>query len=99
MPSIVNAKIPIRRWSRPYVITLSDAITDYNLLLKGTPYKYVQNIGTGGLVAVCWTPNDAVVNIYLGTGQVMEGGLWTHAKTTGTGAGVSLIGMPGMEGR
>lgn len=95
----VNSKDPARRWSRPYAITLSDTLADKNLLFNDTmPYRYIQNVGTAGEVAIAWAPDDTVVNIYLGQGQVMEGGLWRHAKTTGTTAGVELIGFLGIEG-
>lgn len=92
---VINAKIPVRRWWRPFAITLSDVLSDTNLKRNGTPYLFLQNIGTSGAVAIAWETNDTVVNIYLSQGQVIEGGLWRHAKTTGTGAGVSLVGFAG----
>lgn len=99
MPSdIINIVPPLRRWSRAYEITLSDTLTDQNLLRNGVPYLFLQNVGTAGLVMIAWSPDFALEDIYLTTGQVIEGGLWLHAKTTGTGGGVSLRGFVGMGG-
>lgn len=94
----VNNPDPIRRWSRPYVITLSDTYADRNLHRKGTPYKYIQNVGTGGKVMMTWDADGTQVDLYLATGQVLEGGLYYHAMSTGTGAGVDLRGIVGVEG-
>lgn len=93
MADTINSKLPLRRVSRPYDITLSDTLTDKNLQVNGTPFKWIQNVGTGGLVMIAWEPNADLVDIYLGTGQVIELGLCRHAKTTGTGAGVDLRGF------
>lgn len=95
----INYLLPVRRWDRPFSITLSDTLTERNLQVNGTvAYRYIQNVGTSGAVAIAWEPDNTVVAVYLATGQVLEGGLWKHAKTTGTGAGVSLIGFRGIEG-
>lgn len=98
MATTINPAVPSRRWSRPYAITLSDTLADANLQRNGVPYKYLQNVGTAGKVMIAWSPDNTLVDQYLGTGQVLEGGLWVHAKTTGTGAGVDLRGLMGMEG-
>jgi hypothetical protein len=94
----LNYPLPARRYARPYTVSLSDTLTDANLQKNGTPFRYIQNTGTSGAVAIAWLPDNTVVNIYLSQGQVMEGGHWAHAKTTGTGAGVVLIGFLGIEG-
>lgn len=99
MPDTINPKMPIRRWSRPYAITLSDVVADKNLQRNGVPYRYIQNIGVAGVVMIAWEPAAVEESIYLGVGQDFEGGLWLHAKTTGTTAGVVLRGFVGMEGR
>lgn len=93
----INPKVPNRRWSRPYAITLSDTNTDANLKRNGLAYKYIQNVGTAGLVNIDWE-DGTTIDIYLVQGQVLEGGLWVHARTTGTGVGVSLRGLMGIEG-
>lgn len=98
MADIINPKLPTRRWSRPYAITLSDTVADQNLKRNGTPFKYLQNVGTSGLVAIAWEPDATVVDLYLAQGEVIEGGLWRHAKTTGTAVGVALRGFVGIEG-
>lgn len=87
-----NIALPPRRWSRPYAIELSDTVADSNLQLNGSPYRWLQNVGTGGKVMISWY-DGTLVDIYLATGQEVEGGLWVHAKTTGTGAGVDLRGF------
>ena len=97
MPDTVNARVPIRRWARPYAVTLSDVNTDRNLQRNSVPFKYLQNAGTSGLVNIFWE-DGTTIDIYLSQGQVIEGGLWRHARTTGTGAGVSLRGFMGIEG-
>lgn len=96
----VNTKLPARRWSRPYAITLSDTNTDRNLQYNAkVPFRYLQNTGTSGDVAMTWEPdNSAVVTIYLAQGQVIEGGYWCNARSAGTTAGVELIGFLGVEG-
>lgn len=88
---------PLRRWSYPYEITLSDTNTDKNLQRNGIGYKYIQNVGTAGLVNIYWQ-NGTTVDIYLGQGQEIEGGLWQNARVTGTAAGVVLRGFVGMAG-
>lgn len=95
--SVVNTRIPTRRWSRPYAITLSNTVTDFNLQRNGLPYLFIQNIGTAGKVMIAWQPDNTLVDIYLGTGEVLEGGLWRHAKILGTDAGVDLRGFSGMS--
>lgn len=99
MATIVNPRVPIRRWSRPYPITISDTTTDKNLQRNGVPFLYIQNLGTGGLVNIVWEDgNEATIG--LSQYQVIEGGLWRHAKSTGTttpGTGVILRGYLGIE--
>lgn len=98
--STINPALPSRRWSRPYDITLSDTNTDNNLLRDGRPYKYLQNVGTSGEVVIVWKADSGVLStIYLAQGAVIEGGYWTHARLTGTDAGVDLRGFVGVEGR
>lgn len=92
----INVAVPTRRWARPYAITLSDVVADQNLKRNGTPYLFIQNVGTAGKVMIAWETSAAEVDIYLNTGEVIEGGLWRHAKTTGTGAGVDLRGFLGV---
>lgn len=97
MPAdIINVAIPSRRWSRPYAVTLSNDPADANLMRKGVPFLYLQNVGTAGLVMIAWEPDNSLLDIYLATGQVIEGGLWRHAKILDTTAGVSLRGFLGM---
>lgn len=98
MPDTLNAALPDRRCSRPYAITLSDTVADKNLQRKGVPFKYLQNVGTGGKVMIAWEPDGTEVDIYLATGQVQEVAHPRHAKTTGTGAGVDLRGFLGVGG-
>ncbi len=95
MPATVNRGLPARRWTRPYAVTLSDVTADKNLQRDGKPYLYLQNVGTAGKVMITWEPDGTAVDIYLGTGEVLEGGLYAHAKTTGTTAGVDLRGFVG----
>lgn len=94
----VNQALPRRSWTRPYAITLSDTVADKNLQRDGRPYRFIQNIGTAGKVMIAWETAGDEVDIYIGVGIVLEGGLWRHAKTTGTGAGVDLRGFVGTEG-
>lgn len=94
----INVATPNRRWSRPYTVALSDVVTEKNLQRNGVPFKYLQNVGTGGLINIAWEPDATEVTIYLSQGQVIEGGLWRHAKTTGTVAGAVLRGFLGIEG-
>lgn len=98
----ITKALPARRWSRPYAIVLSDVVTDANLRRDGVPYKYLQNVGTSGLVMIAWGPNTTtfdLVDIYLGQGVVMEMGCFlVHAKTTGTAVGVALRGFVGISG-
>ena len=62
------------------------------------PFRYVQNIGTGGVIQMTWEPdNSAVIPIYLSQGEVMEMGYPCHARSTDTTAGVSLVGFIGIE--
>lgn len=91
----INVATPSRRWSRPYTVTLSDVVTEKNLQRNGVPFKYLQNVGTGGLINIAWEPGATEVDIYLAQGQVIEGGLWRHAKTTGTVVGAALRGFLG----
>jgi hypothetical protein len=93
---VVNSPIPTRRWSRPYSITLSDTVADQNLKRNGQPYLYLQNVGAAGKIMIAWETAATEVDIYLNTGEIIEGGLWRHAKTTGTGAGVELRGFLGV---
>lgn len=94
-----NAKRPARCYGRPYAITLSDTLTEKNLLYNGVvPYRWIQNAGTAGLVNIAWAPNDDLVAVYLAAGQVIPGGHWQHAKDDGTAAGVVLVGFLGTEG-
>jgi hypothetical protein len=97
MPDVVNAKNPLRRWSRPYDVTLSEVNSDRNLQRNLVAFKYLQNVGTSGLVNIVWE-DGTTIDIYLTQGQVIEGGLWRHARTTGTGVGVDLRGFMGIEG-
>lgn len=92
----INPAVPTRRYSRPYTITLSDTVADQNLKRNGVPFLFLQNAGTAGKVMIAWEPSAVEVDIYLNTGEVIEGGLWRHAKTTGTGAGVDLRGFLGV---
>lgn len=92
-----NVALPARRWTYPYVITLSDTNADANLQRNGRPYGWLQNVGTGGKVNIVWS-NGTTVDIYLATGQEIEGGLWVHARSTGTGVGVDLRGFVKVEG-
>lgn len=96
----VNTKLAPRRWSRPVAITLSDTNSERNLQQNGKyPYRYIQNIGTAGLVYITYEPdNSTPVPLYLNQGQVHEGGHWCHARTADTTIGVSLIGFIGIEG-
>lgn len=97
----INPPSVSRRWSRAYAITLSDTNADRNLQYNGKfPYRYIQNVGTAGKALVTYEPDNATgtaVAVYLAQGQVLEGGHWVHARTTGTDAGVSLIGFVGCE--
>lgn len=95
---IINPRIPMRRWSRPYTVTISDTIAAANLKRNGVPFLAIQNLGTGGLVNIIWE-DGAEIDIYLGQGQGIEGGLWSHAKSTGTttpGTAVILRGFLGI---
>jgi hypothetical protein len=92
----INAKIPNRRWSRPYAVTLSDTVADANLQHGACPFKYIQNVGTAGLVMISWS-DGTLIDVYLAQGQVLEGGLWVNAMITGTAAGVTLRGFQGIE--
>lgn len=94
-----NVALPPRKWTRPYAITLSDTVTEKNLQLNGIPFKYLQNVGTAGLVVIAWESDAAEVSIWVGQGEIIEGGLWRHAKTTGTTAGVDLRGLVGINHR
>lgn len=97
---IINVSIPRRRYSRPYAVTIDDTITNKNLKRNGVPYLFLQNLGTGGLVNIVWE-DGTEVTIGLAQYQVIEGGLWSHAKSTGTttpGTGVILRGFLGMGG-
>lgn len=95
----ISVGVPVRRWSRPYAITLSDTVADKNLQRNGTAYKYIQNVGTSGKVMIAWdSAGTILVDIYLATGQVFEGGLWYHAMSTDTTAGVDLRGLVGIDG-
>lgn len=100
MPDVINIRVPVRRWSRPFSVTISDTIADKNLQRNGTPYKYLQNLGTGGLVNIIWE-DASEVTIGMSQYQIIEGGLWRHAKSTGTttpGTGIILRGFMGIEG-
>lgn len=96
----INPILPARRWSRPVAITLTDTNATRNLQVNAKyPYRYLQNIGTSGVVQCTWEPdNSTVVPIYLAQGEVMEGGYWVNARVTDTTAGVSLVGFIGIEG-
>lgn len=97
----INQALPNRRWTFPVTITLSDTTTAKNLYVDVTgsrPYRFIMNIGTSGLVSIFWL-NNTTVPVWLVQGGILEGGYWVHAKTTGTDAGVSLLGLIGMEGR
>jgi hypothetical protein len=96
--TVSNPALPSRRWSRPYAITTSDVPADVNLIHNGRPFKYLQNVGTGGLVLIRWY-DGTDVGIYLAQGTVIEGGYWTHAFTTGTVGGADLRGFVGLEGQ
>lgn len=94
----INVASPSRRYSRPYAITISDTIANNNLKRNGVPFLFIQNLGTGGLVNILWE-DGTEVTIGLGQFQVMEGGFYRHAKSTGTttpGTGVILIGFLGV---
>lgn len=93
----VNQLVPARRWTYPREITLSDTNTDKNLQVQGIPYKYLQNVGTGGLVNIFWM-DGTTEDIYIAQGQVIEGGWWQNARITGTVGGASLRGFIGMAG-
>lgn len=97
MPTIINPKIPNRRWSRPYAITLSDTIANANLQRNSTPFKYLQNVGTAGLVMISWS-DGTLIDIYFTQGQILEGGLWVNAMATNSTVGAtSLRGFLGIE--
>lgn len=96
--SSVNQARTSRRWTYAYAITLSDTVADANLQRDGRPYKFIQNIGTGGKVMI-HQDNGVAIDIYMSTGQDFEGGYWQHAMSTGTGAGVELRGFVGVENR
>ena len=101
MADVINVRVPNRRWSRPYTVTIDDTVSNRNLQRNQVPFKFIQNIGTGGLVNIAWEPDATEVTIYLSQGQILEGGLWRHAKATGTttpGTGVVLRGFAGIEG-
>lgn len=101
MSDVVNVRVPNRRWWRPFAVTIDDTVSNRNLQRNNTPYKFIQNLGTGGLVNIAWEPDATEVTIYLSQGQILEGGLWRHAKSTGTttpGTGVILRGFMGIEG-
>lgn len=96
MPDVVvNEKLPVdRSYSRPYAITLSNTVADRNLQRNGIPYRYVQNIGTGGKVMIAWGPSDTLVDVYVATGAALELGVQArHAKILGTDVGVDLRGF------
>lgn len=95
----INVRMPNRRWSRPFDINITDTVTDKNLQHNSVPFKYIQNVGTSGGVVILWEPDGVIVDIYLSQGQVIEGGLWRHARAAGTGVGVDLRGFLGIEGR
>ncbi len=100
MATTVNVATPRRRYSRPYAITISDTVADDNLKRNGVSFMFIQNLGTGGLVNIIWE-DGAEVSIGLAQFQVMDGGLWRHAKSTGTttpGTGVILRGFLAMGG-
>lgn len=96
MADSINVAVPTRRWSRPYAVTLSNTLTDRNLEHNGVPFLFIQNIGTAGKVMIAWAPDDTLVDIYLGAGEVLEGGIWRHAKILATTVGVDLRGFLGM---
>ena len=93
----VNRIPPARRWTYPIAITTSDTNADANLQVNGIPYKYLQNVGTGGLVNIFWM-DGTTEDIYIAQGQVIEGGHWQHARTSGTVGGADLRGFIGMAG-
>lgn len=91
-----------RPYTYVYAITLSNTVTDANLLRDGVPYRYIENIGTSGLVMIRWG-NGTDVAVWINQGSSFEGGLFTHAYNNagGTDAGVVLrgfVGMPGFPG-
>lgn len=98
----VKKKLPRRRWSKPVVITLSDTISGRNLQQNGTdPYRFLMNVGAAGTVMIVWEPDDAgasPVSIWINQGEVIEGGHWIHAKSTGSSVGATdLRGLIGFE--
>lgn len=96
--TIINARVPNRRWSRPYAITVSDTIASANLKRNGVPFKWIQNLGTGGLVMIAWQPDGALLDVYLAQGEIMEMGLPLHLMSTGTTAVGPFRGFLGIEG-
>ncbi len=95
----INTPTPNRRWSRPYAITLSDTNADRNLERDGRPYRYIQNVGTSGLVVIVWQSDLTTTSMWWNQGEIIEGGLWVHARTTGTTVGVDLRGLVGLDGK
>lgn len=95
MADTINKKVPRRRYSRPYTITLSDVTTDENLKRNGVPFLYLQNLGAGGVCAIVWD-DGTEVTIGLDQYQVIELGLPKHLKTTGTTAAGPFRGFLGM---
>jgi hypothetical protein len=96
-PSIINAKVPARRYSRPYAITPSDTVTDLNLQRNGVPFKWLQNCGAGGMVMITWL-DGTLMDVYLAQGQVIELGLPKHLMSTGTTAAGPFRAFLGMDG-
>jgi hypothetical protein len=96
----VNRAILSRRWTRPYAITLSDTPATKNCQRDGRPYRWIQNVGTAGLVLFVWGPSGDTASLWFDKGFTMEmGSLLEHAMDAGTDAGVDLRGLVGMEGR
>lgn len=96
----VNEKLPARRWSRPYAITLSDTNSDKNLQRNGVPYRFLCNTGTSGVVTITFEPDNATgtaVSLYLAQGEFLEGGHWANARATGATVGLTLVGFVGCE--
>lgn len=86
-PATINAKVPTRRYSRPYAVTPSDTTptTTRNLQRNGVPFLWLQNCGTAGMVMIYWQ-DGTQVDFYLGQGQVIEFGLPVQLMSTGTTA-------------
>ncbi len=93
----ITKALPHRRYSRPYVVTPSDVITDKNLQRDGVPFRWLQNCGADGMCMISWF-DGTLVDIYVAKGIVIELGLPVHLMTTGTTAAGPFRGFVGIPG-